>query len=137
TLSGDRERDGFPAAASVERSARYVGVDKAVGEFTSPLLVVPALSVAADPAVLAWPAAEVEAREVTVRVRSHTPEGVSGEVALEVPRGWSVEPALHPFSLPEGGGERSVVFGVRPSDPEPPAGLDPASTDPVSFRAVA
>lgn len=102
-----------PAEVSARAPARYVGVDKALGEFTRPLLVLPALSVATEPRVMAWPAHETDPRTVTVRVRSQSGDPLEGTVSLEAPEGWAVEPATVPVRWPGAGSEVTVPFQVR------------------------
>lgn len=104
----------------VDREVRYVGVDKAVGEFTEPLLIVPAVSVAAQPAVTLWPAELSTTREVAVEVRAEDADGVSGTLRLEAPEGWRVEPASHPLAF--GGPGESRTFGFRVTKDGAPPG---------------
>lgn len=94
---------------------RYVGVDQARGEFTRPVLVVPAVSARVAPGSLVWPAGRSEPALVTVAVRSEAPDPIEGQVHLEAPEGWRVSPAVHAVSLGGPGAERSVVFEVSPT----------------------
>lgn len=105
--------DGSVRIPRVESVARFVGVDKAVGEFTRPLLVVPAVSVASRPATMLWPLELDEAREVTVEVRAEDAQGVRGRLRLEVPEGWQVEPAAIPLEFGGPGEGRAFSFRVR------------------------
>jgi LmbE family N-acetylglucosaminyl deacetylase len=111
-----------------EAAARHVGVDKALGEFQEPFLVVPALSVSVDPGVLAWPLDERSPRSVEVRVRSEAEEGRGGRVHLEAPDGWRVEPASYTLQPAPRGSRRSFTFQVHP-----PERMQEGS---VIFRAV-
>ena len=121
-------------AASTQAPVRFVGVDKALGEFSRPLLVLPALSVATEPRVLAWPTDAVEdARTVTVRVRSQSSGPMEGTVALEVPPGWGVQPAAADVAWPGSGSEVTVAFQLR----RPGPGIHAAGMDQVHFQAVA
>lgn len=117
---GEVLRRGLPL--SVRAEGRYVGVDKALGEFTRPLLVLPALSVVTEPRVLAWPAHEAEPRTVTVRVRSQAPGALEGNVVLEVPEGWERDPASARVRWAGPGAEVGVVFRVRRSGAVPATG---------------
>jgi LmbE family N-acetylglucosaminyl deacetylase len=105
--------DGPVRVPRVEAAARFVGVDKAIGEFTRPLLVVPAVSVASRPATMLWPLELDEAREVSVEVRAEDAQGVQGVLRLEVPEGWQVEPSGIPFSFAAPGEGRAFSFQVR------------------------
>ena len=98
---------------ATEDEARYYGVDPAQGEFTHPLLVVPAVSVTVAPGQMVWPLGDTGARTVTVRVRNEAEAGVTGELALEGP-GWSVAPASVPVALGAPGTERTYTLTVAP-----------------------
>ncbi len=111
-----------PIPVHARRSVEYVGVDKALGEFREPLLIVPALSVAVDPGLVVWPSSATEARSVSVLVRNESDEAQEGAVSLEVPEGWAVEPARQAFSLAQAGASQSVSFAVRPLG-QPETGL--------------
>ena len=100
-------------ALATDGAARYYGVDPAQGEFTKPLLVVPAVSVTVAPGQLVWPLGDTGARTVTVRVRNEAREGVTGELALEGP-GWTVAPASVPVELDAPGTERTYMLTVAP-----------------------
>jgi LmbE family N-acetylglucosaminyl deacetylase len=101
----------LPVAARTP--VRYVGVDKATGQFEKPLLVVPAVWVAADPGSMVWPAGADEVRQVRVRLTGQDEAGVSGRIRLEAPQGWEVSPASQPFELAGPGSELTATFEVR------------------------
>ncbi len=112
SLSGEEVlQRGIPVSVGAE--GRFVGVDKALGEFTRPLLVLPALSVATHPRVMAWPADETGSRTITVRVRSQSAEPLEGSVTLEVPEGWQREPERARVRWAGAGSEVSVAFQLR------------------------
>ena len=102
------------APGRVIREAVHVDVDKALGEFRVPFLVVPALSVAVDLERIVWPADRTEPRSVTVRVTNHSAREREGHVELHAPEGWTVEPASHSFDAAAGGGEAGHDFRIRP-----------------------
>lgn len=118
--------DRGPVVASVDREVRFVDVDKALGEFTRPLLVVPAISVEVTPGVMAWPTGLQDTREMTVELGAES--RTSGEVTLEAPAGWRVEPTAVPFSFEAPGQRRTIGFRVTP---------DGAAEGTHEFRAVA
>ena len=113
---------GAPAPARVtpRRAARFRGVDPASGEYRTPLLVVPAVSVSPEPGVMVVPAGRAESRAVAVTLRAHAPEGATGRLALEAPEGWGVEPAAIPVALSGEGQEGAFAFTVTP-----PEGAEP------------
>ncbi len=97
------------------RAVHFRGVDKSVGEYVEPVLVVPALSVSLSPANPVWPLANRTPREFTVRVRNEGLEGRAGTLSLLPPTGWKVEPEGHPFRFSGPGSEASFTFSVEPS----------------------
>ena len=109
--------------------APFVGVNQAFGEYREPVLVVPAISVATDQATMAWPLADRTARDVAVRLRSETEATLDGNVRLEAPAGWTVEPASIRFQVAGRNAVTSAMFRVRP-----PAG---GRAERVVLRAVA
>ncbi|MDX1568275.1 MAG: PIG-L family deacetylase, partial [Longimicrobiales bacterium] len=98
----------------VVRAADYVGVDDATGEFRTPLLVAPNLSVQARPGIMAWPLSQEEGRPVTVAVRNQARSGFRGRLRLEAPEGWEVQPEEVRLELQAPGEDRSVTFQVTP-----------------------
>ena len=110
------EVEGAPAVG-VLRAGRYRGVDKARGEYSAPVLVVPALSVHLEPSALVWPLGSDDPREVRIRVRNQSREGRMGTVRLEVPPGWSVSPPEHSVVLSGQGAEGAFPFTVTPPSP--------------------
>ena len=103
--------DGDPV--TVQRNGSHVGVDQANGEYRLPIFVVPEMSVGVEPRATAWPAGEVAARSVAVRVSNFSQVEAEGEVTLVAPAGWEVTPDSYPVSIPPGGGEMSFSFQVR------------------------
>ena len=122
---------GGPGALvlTAARTAEYVGVDQAAGEYREPVLVMPALNVEVDPPWMVWPSGAVDSREVTVVLTNTSTAPRSGEVSLEVPDGWGVEPADVPFALGPGGANGSFTFTVAP--------LGAPAEGSHGFRAVA
>ncbi len=119
TMTADFVSPGAnPLEIGVDRDVRYLGVDKALGEFTQPVLVVPAVSVASRPGVMAWPAGLLETREITVEVRGEATAGVGGALRLEVPSGWRVEPASIPFEFTAPAQTHAATFRVTPAGAE-------------------
>jgi LmbE family N-acetylglucosaminyl deacetylase len=109
--------------------AEYVGVNRAVGEFREPVLATPAISVAIEPGVMAWPEGSLESRPVTVMLQSESNSGSVGDLSFEVPEGWEVTPSSLPFNLSGEGASRGFTFSVRP--------LGPVDAGEHVFRAVA
>ena len=97
--------------------AEYVGVDRELGEYREPVLATPALSVAIEPAAMAWPEGSLESRPVTVFLQNESASGSSGELSFEVPDGWEVTPSSLRFDLRGEGVSRGFTFDVRPTGP--------------------
>ncbi len=108
---------GGAPGAQVSRTEpwRFVGVDQARGEFVKPVLVVPAVSARVSPEALVWPLGRTGSTEVTVTVRSESPDPVQGDVRLTAPTGWRVSPASQAVQLGGPGVERGVTFQVEPT----------------------
>ncbi len=93
---------------------RYVGVDRALGQYHKTVLVVPAVSVRVTPEGLVWPQSRTEARSVSVVVHTESEKGSRGELSVKAPAGWSVTPPSQSYALPQAGSERTLTFQVRP-----------------------
>ena len=106
---------GSPVRVETLREAEYVGVDDVSGEFRHPLLVVPALSLSVEPATVVWPLGSAEPRTVTVTITSQLQrDTVTGTLTLDVPSGWTSEPApALELRLAPGEGA-SHTFRIRP-----------------------
>ena len=107
---------------SMSRPAEYRGVDKARGEYREPLLVVPALSVALEPAWMAWPLGRAEEREISVRVRNESRDRRRAWVGLDLSPGWEARPREREVVLEGEGAQASLTFRIRPSDSLEPGG---------------
>ena len=128
---GDGGSAAGPARVTLttERTAEFVGVDKAAGEYREPVLVVPAINVSVDPPWMVWPGGTVATRDVTVVLTNTSTATRSGAVRLVVPDGWQVEPGSAAFALEPDGANGSFSFAVTP-------GGAPAEGS-HTFRAIA
>jgi len=104
------------AALELEREAEYRGVDPREGEVRRPVLVVPAVSVALEPAVAVLPLngggdRTAQPLRFGVRLRAEGDEVAEGDVALELPPGWRAAPASERVRLAPGEA-RVVAFEV-------------------------
>ncbi len=90
---------------------RYL--DHLYGEMTRPLAVVPPVAVDANMLPLVFPTAK--SRTVEVPIKSNTGK-VAGDVQLETPAGWRVEPALRHFELTDAGQQTTAIFEINPPD---------------------
>jgi LmbE family N-acetylglucosaminyl deacetylase len=102
-----------PVALPIER--RYEG-NIFSGEKRMELHVVPVMSVRVAPEIAIVPAADEEppAREVRVTVTSNAPGTAEANVRLDVPQGWTVEPASEPARFSRADEAVTVRFILRP-----------------------
>ncbi|MGD8867289.1 MAG: NEW3 domain-containing protein, partial [Gemmatimonadales bacterium] len=103
---------GHVVRRSVEVVDRFA--DQARGEVRNPLFVVPEVAVSLAPSTVVWPLDRQSPVSLGVSVRGEAEGGVRGRVWLEVPDGWSVEPAVAPFALGGPGRAATLEFEVRP-----------------------
>jgi LmbE family N-acetylglucosaminyl deacetylase len=107
------EYDGVPIAlGQVVQTAHHVNGQ---GTVYQPLVIVPAISVALAPSAGVIP---LDAKSVTLTatVRSDAPNGSDGTVHLNLPDGWSIEPASAPFHFTRRNEEAAVEFTVTPKN---------------------
>jgi len=97
---------------TVRREVDYKWTDPVMGERYRPVEVTPAVSVRPATNVLLFPGSGAKALGVRLTAGAASPQGV---VRVEVPSGWSVEPASQPFTLGAPGSEARVAFQVRPA----------------------
>jgi len=106
------------------RPVEYRYASRAEGERTRPLVVVPAVAVNLPQPVAVFASFEPRAVHVVVEARV---EKAAGELRLDAPPGWKVEPAMRKFELAARGDSRDLAFTVTP----------PAGEATASLRAVA
>ena len=88
---------------------RYV--DRVYGELTRPLAIVPPVAVDFGGSALVF--ADTKSRKIEVPVKATTGKA-SGEVRLEVPAGWMVEPASQHFDLAAADEQTLAIFTLTP-----------------------
>jgi len=108
----------------VARPVQHRYVDRVMAELVRPLAVVPAVSVELSPQPSVF--AQVMPRRIDVPVRSNSGKA-SGDVRLEAPAGWTVEPASRHFELGATDEQTTLSFDLTP----------PASNSRGVLRAVA
>ncbi len=101
---------------------RYV--DRVEGETSRPLVVAPPVSVSIPDAVLIFP--DAKAKTVEVQVRGNV-AGASGELRLEAPGDWRIQPSSSAFHIADVDEQASLAFTVTP----------PAAAVAGELRAVA
>ena len=102
-----------PTRISVERSVehRYAS-DIFAGEKRMELNVAPRFAVSMTPEIAVIPAGGGGSREVRVTVTNTAPEAAAGQVALELPPGWRVQPERAPVRFSREDESRTVRFAV-------------------------
>ncbi|MGO9011386.1 MAG: PIG-L family deacetylase [Bryobacteraceae bacterium] len=112
------------AAIEVERPVAYRYANRAEGERTRPLAVVPPVAVNLPQPVAVFPSPAPRTVHVVVEAQV---DKSAGELRLDAPAGWKVEPAAHHFEIAARGEASDLAFTVTP----------PAGETTASLRAVA
>ena len=99
------------AEIELERPVQYRFIDHLYGERTRPLAIVPPVGIDLSQRALVFP--NTTSRRVEVPVRANTGRA-AGELKLEAPDGWRVEPASRHFELSSSGEQSTAVFEVTP-----------------------
>ncbi|MBW3129918.1 PIG-L family deacetylase [Hymenobacter profundi] len=97
----------------ITASVQYKHTDPVLGEQYQPLAVVP--PVAVNIAGKAYVFADNQPKTVPVTLVAGK-DNVRGNLTLQVPAGWQVEPASVPFELKAKGAEQLVQFQVKPTN---------------------
>jgi LmbE family N-acetylglucosaminyl deacetylase len=91
------------------------------GEELRELMVVPAVAVNVTPRVAIVPTAALPARrqvDVRVELLNNQERGVSGQLTLRLPAGWTSTPAASPFTFARAGERTAFRFSVAMPSPE-------------------
>ncbi len=89
----------------------YSWVDRALGERTRALQIVPPVAVSFAEKTMIFP--DANPRAVSVRLENNAGEA-AGRVKLDVPEGWTVKPASVEFVLKRHGQQRTANFSITP-----------------------
>ena len=101
------------AGLAMEREATFREVDLRQGELRRPVMVVPAVSVRTERAVRILPLAGDRGFRIRVDLASEAPGGIGGALRLELPAGWSAQPASLPVTFAAPGEVKEAEFTVR------------------------
>jgi LmbE family N-acetylglucosaminyl deacetylase len=112
------------ADLEIVRPVQYRYIDHVYGELARPLAVVPPAAVSFSERALVF--ATAASRRIDVPVKATTGR-IAGDVHLEAPEGWRVEPPAQHFELSAPGQETTAAFDVTP----------PSSDSQALLRAVA
>lgn len=100
---------------TIERPIQYRFVDRADGELTRNLIVVPPVALRITDAVVLFP--DQQSKTVTVEVRANVPK-TAGKVSLSLPADFTATPASVDFSLGARGEQTTVAFTIKPTAAE-------------------
>jgi len=106
------------------RPVVYRYADRAEGERVRPLVVIPPVAVDLPESVAIFP--KFEARKVAVTLKANA-ANATGELRIDVPPGWKVEPKTRSFQIATAGEQQELSFTVTP----------PQADSTVSLRGVA
>jgi hypothetical protein len=100
-----------PLPLIVRRPVLYKWTDPVAGERYRPIEVTPAVLVNTEAKVLMF--ADAGAHPLRVRLKAGKGQ-VAGTLHLELPAGFTAQPASQPFHLDSKGAEQEVVFQIKP-----------------------
>jgi hypothetical protein len=101
------------AGLAMEREATFREVDLRQGELRRPVMVVPAVSVRTERAVRILPLSGEHTFRLRVDLASEAPGGIGGTLRLELPAGWTAQPASLPVTFAAPGEVKEAEFTVR------------------------
>jgi len=96
---------------SITRDLHYRHADPSKGQLIRPVVVEPPVSVDLPLESLVMPTGSPA--DFSVQIRAMTPNQ-SGEVRLEAPQGWKIQPATVPFTIRDADGAQEVKFRLTP-----------------------
>lgn len=103
---------------TLARTAYFKWTDPAAGERYRPIEVLPPVVVQPADDLLAFTGLDPRPLKVTVTANA---DGQQGTLALELPEGYSAEPAAARFALEKSGQTQDVTFHVKPTRGDAPA----------------
>jgi LmbE family N-acetylglucosaminyl deacetylase len=114
--------DGLPIRIGqvVQTMQRVTGP----GGVFEPLVVTPTIGVGIDPEARIIP---LDGSPLPVRVTIHAQAATEGKVNLNLPAGWTAQPASAPFHLPAAGDSEPILFSVT---------ANPTSGSAFSIKAI-
>ena len=114
------------------RPAQFRYIDHMYGEMVRPLAVVPRVGVNFNGRAQIFP--NGASRRIEVPLKANAAH-VSGEIHLEAPDGWRVEPTMQHFEIAAQDQETSVMFTVTPPDSDSETKLQAVAT--IGDRKIA
>lgn len=97
----------------LQQPVEYRFGDHIRGELRRDVNVAPALTVTLDPARVVLPLARQNAKQrLAVRLTSNSQQPMTGTLSLQLPAGWSAEPASAPYALKAKGERTALIFDL-------------------------
>lgn len=115
TLSAEFRFKVAGTEITLSRPLEHRYVDRVYGELTRPLAIVPPVSVDFGGTALVFP--DNKSRSVEIPVRSNLGKS-SGDLHLEAPTGWKIEPATRHFELTATDEQTVLAFTLTPPNGE-------------------
>jgi LmbE family N-acetylglucosaminyl deacetylase len=117
TAAATYEVEGVPV--EIRETVRRRASNIPFGYELRALKIAPAVAVNVQPAMRMVPSQQLpQSIDVEVEIVNNQEGGLRGDLRLEVPEGWNVEPAEQPFSFEQAGERRSYVLRVDIPDLE-------------------
>ena len=113
---------------TLTRPVHYKYVDRLRGELIRPLTIVPAVAINLSQPALVF--TNAQPRKLDVVLHANMPKA-QGELHLEADAGWTVQPAVLPFSMKADGEDAQESFTITPDHFGPETGA------PAHFRVFA
>jgi LmbE family N-acetylglucosaminyl deacetylase len=98
-------------SVTLDRPVHYRYVDPTGGELTRGLVIVPAVAVNLPEGVVLFPSEAPKKIEVELKANA---ANAAGDLHLDLPQGWHVEPSSQSFHLGDEGSEQALTFSVTP-----------------------
>ncbi len=113
------------AEITLKRPVEHRYVDRVYGELVRPLAIVPPVSLEFGGTALVF--ADNKPRRVEVPVKANTGK-TAGDLALEIPAGWKIEPASQHFELNAADEMATLAFELTPPSTESQGDLRAVAT---------
>lgn len=108
-----------------ERPVVYRYIDRVLGDLVRPLIVVPPVAVDVPSKAVVF--ADTSARRIEVELKATT-AAESGELRIQAPQGWKIQPESKSFQIADAGQEVVVPFEVTPPNRDARGSLHATAT---------
>jgi hypothetical protein len=129
TGSSEKQKELSTIGLTTIRPVEHLDSDRLKGTHHVPLLVVPPLFVNVSPPLQMFPLVRsTRARWISVELVNNSGSGIDGQLRLQAPSGWSIQPGRQRFRFTEKGQSASFRFQVHSPEKGSPSR--------VTFKAV-